>query len=47
MELVEAIFYKKINPGDLLNIDRALHIDGGGQTYLDLAGIDQVDLCHF
>lgn len=47
MELVEAIFYKKINPGDLLNIDRALHAGGGGQTYLDLAGIDQDDLCRF
>lgn len=47
MELVEAIFYKKINPGDLLNIDHALHSGGGGQTYLDLAGIDQNDLCRF
>lgn len=47
MELVEAIFYKKINPGDLLNIDRSLHEGGGGQTYLDLAGIDEEDLCRF
>lgn len=47
MELVEAIFYKKINPGDLLNIDRALHAGGGGQTYLDLAGIAESDLCQF
>lgn len=47
MELVEAIFYKKINPGDLLNIDHALHAGGGGQTYLDLAGIDQNELCRF
>lgn len=47
MELVEAIFYKKINPGDLLNIDRALHAGGGGQTYLDLAGVDQEELCRF
>ena len=47
MELVEAIFYKKINPGDLLNIDRALHAGGGGQTYLDLAGVNEADLCRF
>ena len=47
MELVEAIFYKKINPGDLLNIDHALHQHGGGQTYLDLAGIPEEDLCRF
>lgn len=47
MELVEAIFYKKINPGDLLNIDRALHAGGGGQTYLDLAGVNERDLCRF
>lgn len=47
MELVEAIFYKKINPGDLLNIDRVLHERGGGQTYLDLAGISEADLCSF
>lgn len=47
MELVEAIFYKKINPGDLLNIDYALHEGGGGQTYLDLAGIPEADLCRF
>lgn len=47
VELVEAIFYKKINPGDLLNIDYSLHKGGGGQTYLDLAGIDQDELCSF
>ena len=47
MELVEAIFYKKINPGDLLHIDRSLNPGGGGQTYLDLAGINEVDLCRF
>lgn len=41
MELVDAIFYKKINPGDLLNIDLSLHVGGGGQTYLDLAGIPE------
>lgn len=47
MELVEAILYKKINPGDLLNIDLALHSGGGGQTYLDLAGISESILCRF
>ena len=47
MEFAESIFYKKINPGDLLNIDHALHQGGGGQTYLDLAGIDQDKLCEF
>ena len=47
MELVEAVFYKKINPGDLLNIDRAIQTAGGGQTYLDLAGISEADLSRF
>lgn len=47
MEVVEAIFYKKVNPGDLLNIDYALHPGGGGQTYFDLAGVPEGDLCRF
>ena len=47
MEIVESLFYKKINPGDLLNIDFAVQQKGGGQTYLDLAGIDQDLLCSF
>jgi len=47
LEVVESLFYKKINPGDLLNIDFAVQEHGGGQTYLDLAGIDQDSLCSF
>ena len=47
MERVEAVFYKKINPGDLLNIDLSVQTTGGGQTYLDLAGIDEDELVSF
>lgn len=46
---VDAIFYKTINPGDLWNIDRAPGTvqGGGGQTYIDLAGIDDNELQEF
>lgn len=49
MELVEMILYKKVNNGDLLNIDREIFegATGGGQTYFDLGGIDQVKLSKF
>lgn len=49
MEFVEMILYKKVNNGDLLNIDREIFkgATGGGQTYFDLGGIDQVKLSKF
>ena len=49
MEFVEMILYKKVNNGDLLNIDREIFkgAKGGGQTYFDLAGIDQEKLSKF
>ncbi|WP_195454971.1 protein NO VEIN domain-containing protein [Turicibacter sanguinis] len=49
MEFVEMILYKKVNNGDLLNIDREIFegATGGGQTYFDLGGIDQVKLVKF
>lgn len=49
MEFVEEILYKKVNNGDLLNIDREIFSDatGGGQTYFDLGGIDQNRLIKF
>ncbi|MBY9078943.1 hypothetical protein [Paenibacillus sp. CGMCC 1.18879] len=46
MSIVDAILYKKINPGDLWNIDRPSGsgpTSGGGQTYINLA-IDDTDL---
>ncbi|WP_407535771.1 DUF3883 domain-containing protein [Cetobacterium somerae] len=49
MEFIEMIFYKKVNNGDLYNIDRTPKKSqgGGGQTYLDLGGIDEGKLCKF
>lgn len=49
MEFVEMILYKKVNNGDLLNIDREIFADatGGGQTYFDLGGIKQEKLVQF
>lgn len=48
MELIDSIFYRKINPSDfkkMYNIDRP--DTGGGQTYLEAAGIDNDDLAEF
>lgn len=48
MELIESIFYRKINPSDfkkLYDIDRPT--SGGGQTYLEAAGIDTEELINF
>lgn len=49
MEFVEMILYKKVNNGDLLNIDREVFAGatGGGQTYFDLGGINQEKLVQF
>ncbi|KAF6575583.1 AAA family ATPase [Paenibacillus polymyxa] len=46
--IVDGIFYKKINPGDLWNIERPPGIvtGGGGQTYINLA-IDDTQLVEF
>lgn len=48
MELIHSIFYRKINPSDfkkLYDIDRPS--TGGGQTYLEAAGIDTEELINF
>lgn len=49
MEKIDSIFYKIMNPGDLWNIDRAdgTVIGGGGQTYIDLGGIDDESIQDF
>ncbi|MBY9078942.1 AAA family ATPase [Paenibacillus sp. CGMCC 1.18879] len=47
--IVDAVLYKKMNPGDLWNIDRpagAGPTGGGGQTYINLA-IDDTELVSF
>ncbi|MDG5789782.1 AAA family ATPase [Evansella sp. AB-P1] len=48
MKIIDAIFFKKITPGDLWNIDRAKGTvaGGGGQTYINLA-IDEDKLIEF
>lgn len=48
MEYIDRIFYRKINPSDfkkLYDIDRPE--GGGGQTYLEAAGIPMVTLSIF
>ncbi|ODP28494.1 Type-2 restriction enzyme BsuMI component YdiS [Paenibacillus nuruki] len=48
MEYIDSIFYRKINPSDfkkLYDIDKPA--TGGGQTYLEAAGIDSEDLENF
>ncbi len=48
MEHVDSVFYRKINPSDfkkLYDLDRPS--TGGGQTYLEAAGIDTNDLVDF
>lgn len=48
MEYIERIFYRKINPSDfkkLYDIDRPS--GGGGQTYLEAAGIPNDDIVDF
>lgn len=48
MEYIDRIFYRKINPSDfkkLYNIDRPE--GGGGQTYLEAAGIPNDDIVDF
>ena len=48
MEYIERIFYRKINPSDfkkLYDIDRPE--SGGGQTYLEAAGIDNEKMVDF
>ena len=48
MERIESIFYRKINPSDfkkLYDIDRPT--GGGGQTYLEAAGISNQDIVDF
>ena len=48
MELVDSIFYRKVNPSDfkkMYNIDRP--DTGGGQTYLEASGIDNDALSEF
>ena len=48
MEYIDRIFYRKINPSDfkkLYDIDRPE--SGGGQTYLEAAGISNDDIVDF
>lgn len=48
MEYIERIFYRKINPSDfkkLYDIDRPE--GGGGQTYLEAAGISNEKIVDF
>lgn len=48
MEYIDRIFYRKINPSDfkkLYDIDRPS--TGGGQTYLEAAGISNADIVDF
>lgn len=48
MEFIEKIFYRKINPSDfkkMYDIDRPT--SGGGQTYLEAAGINNEQLVEF
>jgi hypothetical protein len=48
MECIEEIFYRKINPSDfkkLYDIDKPK--TGGGQTYLEAAGVDTDELIEF
>lgn len=48
MEYIERIFYRKINPSDfkkLYDIDRPE--GGGGQTYLEAAGIPNEKIVDF
>ena len=48
MEYIDRIFYRKINPSDfkkLYDIDRPE--GGGGQTYLEAAGIPNEDIVDF
>ena len=48
MEYIDRIFYRKINPSDfkkLYDIDRP--VGGGGQTYLEAAGISNDDIVDF
>lgn len=49
MNQIDMIFYKKMNQGDLFNIDRepGSISGGGGQTYIDLAGIDDETMQEF
>ena len=48
MEYIDRIFYRKINPSDfkkLYDIDKPE--GGGGQTYLEAAGISNEDIVDF
>lgn len=48
MEYIDRIFYRKINPSDfkkLYDIDRPE--SGGGQTYLEAAGISNDEIVDF
>ena len=48
MEYIDRIFYRKINPSDfkkLYDIDKPA--SGGGQTYLEAAGISNDSLTEF
>ncbi|MGX0301560.1 AAA family ATPase [Staphylococcus hominis] len=48
MELITCMLFKRLNPSDfkkMYNLDKPSN--GGGQTYIELAGIDEEDLLEF
>lgn len=48
MELIDRVFYRKINPSDfkiMYDIDKPK--SGGGQTYLEAAGVSDADIVDF
>jgi len=48
MEYVSSIMYRKVNPSDFRNMYQlAKPTTGGGQTYIELAGIDESNLIKF
>lgn len=48
MEYVHSVMYRKINPSDFRNMyELAKPSSGGGQTYIELAGIDELELKKF
>lgn len=48
MEYIDRVFYRKINPSDFKKLyDIDIPDNGGGQTYLEAAGISNDDIVDF
>lgn len=48
MEYVDRVFYRKLNPSDFKKLyDIDIPVGGGGQTYLEAAGISNDDIVDF